>query len=153
MYCGLFCGQWVCAFAEYTEIGRVSENTAALAAGHFGDDAEAFQFDEHSIDGGGGEACLCNEAGSRGEWMLLKAFVDPKCRSRSIAFSCDAVPVLLEQIDDPGCGIECLIGCFRNTVQKELQLCFPVAALTDGLQEPIIFGPMGFEVKAEVEER
>src|SRR5690606_36962059 len=104
-------------------------------------------------DGRGGQAGLVDEASGGGEGLTLEKVVYAQGRPRPVAFPGNTLPVRLEQIDNAGCRIECLIGRSRHAVQKEFQPGFPGPMSPNLLQESVVVGAMGLQIEAEIEER
>ena len=87
------------------------------------------------------------------EGVLLQQIVDAQRRSGALAPDRDPLPVLLEQRDDAGGGVERLVGGLGDAIEEEFEPGFPGSVLADLLEQPVIVGAMRLEIEAEVEQR
>lgn len=82
---------------------------------------------------------------------MLKQIVDTQRGACPVALCRDPLAVFLEQIDNPGCCFECLIGSIRNTGKEEIEPGFPCPVLAHLLKQAVIVSAMRFKVKAQIE--
>ena len=127
-------GERVGALAQNCEIAPVTENAAPFAASNLLDYAKPLQIGERRIDRRGRKARPLNELVGRQIGILLKEIVDTQRRASPVTLCRNAFAVFLEQFDDPGNGIESLIGGVRDTVEKEVEPGFPCAVLAHFLK-------------------
>ncbi len=96
---------------------------------------------------------MLNELVGRQERVLLKQIVDTQRGACPVALCRNPLSVFLEQIDNPGGGLERLIGRVRNTGKEEIEPGFPCPVLAHLLKQAVIVGAMRFQIQAQIEER